>query len=353
MALTKPRAYQIFDIDYKQATRVCTVANVTLSGGAPNQVDGINLSLNDRILVTGQTNTVQNGLYYVTTLGTGSNGTWARSVDGDITGELQSGMIIMVTEGTSYADTQWKLISDNPITLGVTPLVFTLNYGVPYTVAASPPTTGNVVSSQWLDSNSGALYEYSYDGSSYYWVDITGPTVSNTSSVTGIVNGNSNIKIATANSNITVSVAGIADVAVFTTQGANITGNTYVGGALVATTKSFAIQHPDKPEIILYHGCLEGPEHAVYTRGRSTIDTIVLPDYWKNLVEPESITVHLTAIGNCDQAKVIKITSDSVKIQGTPEVDCFYIIHAQRKDVPPLTLEVPGSVNELYRDRTK
>lgn len=232
MALTKPRAYQIFDIDYKQATRVCTVANVTLSGGAPNQVDGINLSLNDRILVTGQTNNVQNGLYYVTTLGTGSNGTWARSVDGDVTGELQSGMIIMVSEGTSYGDTQWKLITDNPITLGVTPLVFTLNYGVPYTVAASPPATGNVVSAQWYDTGSGAVYEYTYDGSSYYWVDITGPTVANAAALTGIVNGNSNIKINTANSNITMGVTGVSNVVVVDSGSFNVTGNISASGAI-------------------------------------------------------------------------------------------------------------------------
>ena len=55
MALTKPRAYQIYDIDYKQATRAVTVANVALTAGAPNNVDGVNLSVNDRVLVTGQT----------------------------------------------------------------------------------------------------------------------------------------------------------------------------------------------------------------------------------------------------------------------------------------------------------
>ena len=81
MALTRPRAAQIYDIDYKQATRVVTVANITLSGGAPNQVDGVNLSLKDRVLVTGQSTASQNGIYYVTTLGSGSNGTWSRSLE--------------------------------------------------------------------------------------------------------------------------------------------------------------------------------------------------------------------------------------------------------------------------------
>lgn len=128
MALTKPRAYQIYDIDYKQATRVVTVTNVALTGGAPNSVDGVLISLNDRILVTGQSTPSENGVYVVSNLGTGANGTWIRSNDTNDTGELLAGTIIMVTEGQIYADTQWKLITDNPIIIGNTPLIFTQNY---------------------------------------------------------------------------------------------------------------------------------------------------------------------------------------------------------------------------------
>ena len=128
MGLTRPRAQQIYDIDYKQATRAVTTTNITLSGGAPSLVDGVTLSHNDRVLVTGQTTASQNGIYYVTTLGSGSNGTWSRSTDSNQTGELLAGTIIMVTEGIVYADTQWKLITDNPIVIGTTALTFTQNY---------------------------------------------------------------------------------------------------------------------------------------------------------------------------------------------------------------------------------
>ena len=128
MGLTRPRAQQIYDIDYKQATRAVTTTNITLSGGAPSQVDGVTLSHNDRVLVIGQVTASQNGIYYVTTLGSGSNGTWSRSTDSNQTGELLAGTIIMVTEGIVYADTQWKLITDNPIVIGTTALTFTQNY---------------------------------------------------------------------------------------------------------------------------------------------------------------------------------------------------------------------------------
>jgi hypothetical protein len=127
MGLTKPRASQIFDIDYKQATRVITVSDVTLAGGAPSQVDGVNLAEDDRVLVSGQDNASQNGLYFISSLGTGSNGTWLRTSDGNENGEIQAGMIVMVTEGSLYHDTQWKLTTNNPIVIGTTPLTFVIN----------------------------------------------------------------------------------------------------------------------------------------------------------------------------------------------------------------------------------
>jgi len=160
MGLTKPRASQIFNLDYKQSTRVVTVSNITLSGGAPTVVDGVTLVKGDRILVTGQDPGSQNGIYFVSTLGTGSNGTWARTLDGDTTGEIESGLIVMVTEGNLYADTQWKLTTNDPIIIGSTALTFVQNYSansisggtsnvVVYTsanVAISSNSVANVVS---------------------------------------------------------------------------------------------------------------------------------------------------------------------------------------------------------------
>ena len=122
MALTRPRALQIFDLDYKQAVRVITTSNITLSGGAPNTVDGVSLAAGDRILVNGQGTASQNGIYEVQTLGTGVNGTWTRTVDATTNGTLLAGAIVMVTEGTVYADTQWKLVTNNPIVIGTTAL---------------------------------------------------------------------------------------------------------------------------------------------------------------------------------------------------------------------------------------
>lgn len=146
MGLTRIKAQQISDIDYKQAVRVITVATVTLTGGAPSQVDGVNLMLNDRVLVTGQDTASENGLYYVATLGTGSDGTWTRTADGDVTGEIEAGMIVMATEGTVYRDTQWKLTTNDPIIIGTTALIFEQNTGFAFgNIVANGTALANAV----------------------------------------------------------------------------------------------------------------------------------------------------------------------------------------------------------------
>lgn len=76
----------------KKSARVATTANVTLTAGAPNVVDGITLAANDRILVKDQSAPAQNGIYIVQALGSGANGTWVRSLDADTIGEIASAM---------------------------------------------------------------------------------------------------------------------------------------------------------------------------------------------------------------------------------------------------------------------
>ena len=137
MGLTRPRAHQLQDIDYKQTARVITTANVTLSGGAPAVVDGTNLALTNRVLVTAQSTGTENGIYEVTVVGSGSNGTWVRTEDANATGDIKGGTIIMITEGTVYADTQWKLTTDDPITIGSTAMVFVRNGNAAFGIVAA------------------------------------------------------------------------------------------------------------------------------------------------------------------------------------------------------------------------
>jgi hypothetical protein len=211
MGLTKPRAAQIYNLDYKQSVRVVTVANITLTGGAPAVVDGVNLSQSDRILVTGQTTGTQNGLYQVATVGTGSDGTWTRTNDGNDTGEIESGMIVMVTEGTVYKDTQWKLTTENPITIGTTTLVFDQNYSA-NSISAGSSNVSVLANANVTISSAGTA--------NVLTISSTGTVTTGTASVTGNITGGNVLTggLISATGNITggnITITGKANISTF------------------------------------------------------------------------------------------------------------------------------------------
>lgn len=123
MALTRPRSWQLLDSDYKDSVRVATTDPVNLNA-APNTVDSVSLVKKDRILVKNQSNPAQNGIYYVRTLGTGSNGQWLRAADFSTTENISSGLQVPVEEGSVNGNRTFQLTTDNPITLDASGLSF-------------------------------------------------------------------------------------------------------------------------------------------------------------------------------------------------------------------------------------
>ena len=114
-----------------------------------------------------------------------------------------------------------------------------------------------------------------------------------------------------------------------------------VTGHFSATTKSFNIPHPTKKGSRLVHGSLEGAEHGVYTRGKNRGKAIALPEYWTNLVDEDTITVQLTPIRFFQQLWVEKIEPNQIIVgSDQEEMHYFYLIHAERKDVDKLEVEV-------------
>ena len=72
-------------------------------------------------------------------------------------------------------------------------------------------------------------------------------------------------------------------------------------------------------------------------------DTIQLPDVWKDIVSPNSITVSLTSVG-IDQGLMVKrVANNQVVVQAKPGllIHCHYHIFAERNDVEKLITEVP------------
>ena len=126
------------------------------------------------------------------------------------------------------------------------------------------------------------------------------------------------------------------------------------GGNVLSAKKDFDIPHPTKDGHRLRHVCLEGPEAAVYIRGRvcNGKNVIDLPDYWDGLVDYETLTVQLTALGAHQNVIVKRISPMERKVylqaQGGMPVDCFYHIMAERKDGEKLIPEYEGKSIEDY-----
>ena len=111
--------------------------------------------------------------------------------------------------------------------------------------------------------------------------------------------------------------------------------------SIVATSKLFDIKHPSKENYRLAHASLEGPEIGVYYRGRLTkSNTIELPHYWKNLVHEDSITVSVQPIGVTQKIVVMEFDNEKITLSGN--IDCFYHVYGERKDVDKLKVEYEG-----------
>jgi len=110
--------------------------------------------------------------------------------------------------------------------------------------------------------------------------------------------------------------------------------------------KPFDIQHPSKGEgWRLRYACIEGPEVAVYHRGRLRRGKeIVLPRYWKDLVHINSITVQLQPVGAHQDIIIKRWDDEKIYLQsmGGMPIDCFYHVYAERKDINPLIIEYAG-----------
>ena len=133
-------------------------------------------------------------------------------------------------------------------------------------------------------------------------------------------------------------------------------------GSADARPKPFDLVHPTKGEgHRLRYACIEGPEVAVYCRGRLKESNVIqLPYYWKDLVHEDSITVQLQPIGSNQNLVIqefnnefIVIAEDSTNtdlITDLSTIDCFYHVYGERKDINPLIVEYEGKSWEDYPD---
>ena len=116
-------------------------------------VDSISTTVGERILVTGQADQAQNGIYDVTTVGDGST-PWVltRSSDGNSyipqsSTALCSGSYFFIQNGNIYGGSSWVLSTTGEINIGVTNITFTqFSTGGAYTGTNGILVTGTQIS---------------------------------------------------------------------------------------------------------------------------------------------------------------------------------------------------------------
>ena len=110
--------------------------------------------------------------------------------------------------------------------------------------------------------------------------------------------------------------------------------------------KSFDIEHPSKEGYRLRHVCVEGPTSDVYVRGRLKDNNVIeLPEYWKGLVDSDSITVQLQPIGDRHfHLNIVEVDNQKIVVKEADDkaIDCFYHVYGERKDVEKNISEYEG-----------
>ena len=142
-------------------------------------------------------------------------------------------------------------------------------------------------------------------------------------------------------------------------NGANVDNSTRVVASVVSAPlfkgkfftgkarldKGFDIEHPTRKGKRLRHICVEGPESAIYIRGKLKGTHIIdIPEYWQGLVDYDTITVNLTPCGKPDLSLYVKEIKDNKIILSSDhltQVECFYQVWGNRIG-PELHVEYDG-----------
>lgn len=90
-------------------------------------IDSVALSLNDRVLVWNQSNPIQNGLYYVSVVGSGTVA-WVltRATDFNQTSDIIQYGLVFINQGVTYAGRLFQETATTPVTIGTNAIDFSL-----------------------------------------------------------------------------------------------------------------------------------------------------------------------------------------------------------------------------------
>ena len=195
----------------------------------------------------------------------------------------------------------------------------------------------------------------------YGMTTLYGVTIKNAASLKNGVSMKNGLGVANLNvqDNTTHTIAGSVTVGGVLAVGGNCTASNFFGNiALCPGKKNFDIPHPTKKDHRLRHVCVEGPTADVYIRGKLTDSNVInLPDYWKELVDLDGITVQLQPIGDRHfHLNVVEITDQKIIVKEADDkpFECFYHVYGERKDCERNIAEYKGlTIDDYPGDNTE
>lgn len=101
------------------SARASATSNVSLASPGAS-FDGVTLSNGDRLFLKDQTAAEENGIYVFN----GASSALTRANDWDEASEIKAGDVVIIEEGSTYAEKIYILATNNPIVVGTTPLNF-------------------------------------------------------------------------------------------------------------------------------------------------------------------------------------------------------------------------------------
>lgn len=195
-------------LDVKASVIAATTADITLSG--LQNIDGITVSVGDRVLVKNQTAPAENGIY------SASATAWTRTTDANTWDELVSAYTFVET-GSTYADTGWVCTVNAGGTLGTTPITWSQFSGAGTYLAGTGLTlTGNTFS-----ITNTAVTAATYGASS--------------KTLTATVNAQGQLT-ALSDSNISITLSQVSDAGTIASQNAN---NVAITGGSITNLTTF------------------------------------------------------------------------------------------------------------------
>ncbi len=159
-------------LDIKESVKLATTANIAgtynngtgtitaSSNGSIGSIDGVSVTQGIRILVKDQTDAKQNGIYIVTSKGSGGSPyVLTRAGDADASAEISGGAFFFVEEGATNADNGFVTTHNGNPTLGTTDITFQQFSGAGQITAGNGlDKSGNLISVD-LKANGGLVIE--------------------------------------------------------------------------------------------------------------------------------------------------------------------------------------------------